>query len=165
MLVVSLENIKDFSLLQQEVLNLVDSLAEKNLQQISCQQLEPDGDDWTAGVGKIAELDHKDEPSYKFINPKLKGSILEEYIKRYNGFRTRIMIMPPKQCYSVHFDPTPRIHIPIITNEQSWMVWPYENKCYQMKKGQVYWTDTRKYHSFFNGSDSNRIHIVMGIIE
>lgn len=162
MLIYPLENINDFDVLKHEVLTLIEKVG-LNSNQIICQQLTPNSTDWTIGVGRIAELEHQDEHLYKFINENLKGSKLEELILKYDAFRTRVMIMPPKQCYSVHSDPTPRIHVPIITNSQSWMVWPYLKSCEQMRCGKVYWTDTTKHHSFFNGGDTDRIHIVMGI--
>lgn len=69
--------------------------------------------------------------------------------------------MPPRKCYSVHQDPTPRLHIPIITNEHCWMVWPKDQFCVHLNEGYVYWTNTQKYHSFLNGGTEDRIHIVM----
>jgi hypothetical protein len=164
MLVYPLEDINNFHILVNEIQTLIEEVGLSN-NQIICQQLTPNSVDWTTGIGRIAELDHQDEHLYKFVNENLKGSKLEELILKYDGFRTRIMIMPPKQCYSVHSDPTPRIHIPIVTNSQSWMIWPYLKVCEQMRPGKVYWADTSKHHSFFNGGDTARIHIVMGIEE
>lgn len=162
MLVYPLENINNFDSLVNEVTTLIHEIGLVN-NQIICQQIDNDNPDWSTGIGRIAELDHQDEHLYTFVNERLKGSKLEELIIKYNAFRTRIMVMPPKQCYSVHADPTPRLHIPIITNSQSWMVWPYLNACEQMRVGNVYWADTTKHHSFLNGGDTARIHIVMGI--
>jgi hypothetical protein len=162
MLVYPLENIIDFDILVNEVTTLIDEVGINN-NQIICQQTTPDDSDWTTGIGRIAELDHQNENLYKFVNKKLKGSKLEELIIKYNAFRTRIMIMTPRQCYSVHADPTPRLHIPIITNDQSWMIWPYINQCSQMRAGKLYWADTTKHHSFLNGGETARVHVVMGV--
>jgi hypothetical protein len=162
MLVYPLENIDNFDVLVNEITSLIDEVGITH-NQIICQQMTTNNSDWTTGIGRIDQLDHRDEHLYKFINKKLKGSKLEELITKYNAFRTRIMIMPPRQCYSIHADPTPRLHIPIITNEQSWMVWPYLNACEQMRPGKVYWADTTKHHSFLNGGETIRVHIVMGV--
>jgi hypothetical protein len=162
MLVYPLENIDDFDVLVKEVTDLIDSIG-PNSNQIICQQMSPNETSWTNGIGRIDQLDHQDEHLYTFINKELAGSKLAELIKKYKAFRTRIMILPPRQCYSIHADPTPRLHIPIITNKQSWMIWPHLNICEKMRLGKIYWTDTTKHHSFLNGGETVRVHIVMGV--
>lgn len=153
-----LDIIDNFEQLKTEVLNIVKNIS---ADQIMCQGLQTSPSDWLTGAGRINELEHNQERDYCVINPALNGTILEEYIKKYNGFRTRIMVMPGRHCYSIHPDPTPRIHIPIVTSKQAWMIWPYNNQCYQLQTGHAYWTDTRKYHTFINGADVTRIHLVM----
>ena len=162
MLVYPLENIDDFDVLVKEVTDLIDSIG-PNSNQIICQQMSPNETSWTNGIGRIDQLDHQDEHLYTFINKELAGSKLADLIKKYKAFRTRIMILPPRQCYSIHADPTPRLHIPIITNKQSWMIWPHLNICENMRLGKIYWTDTTKHHSFLNGGETARVHIVMGV--
>jgi hypothetical protein len=160
MLTYPLYHLPNFSLLVQEVNEIIDLVGfEKN--QIICQSLEPQAEDWHCGIGSIEELEEKEEKRYCYLNSKLENSILGELIKKHNGFRTRIMLMPPRQCYSIHADPTPRLHIPIVTNDQCWMVWPQHNTCKQLQSNLVHWTDTRKAHTFVNGGTENRIHIVM----
>jgi hypothetical protein len=162
MLVYPLENIDDFNVLVKEVTDLIDRIG-PNSNQIICQQMSPNETSWTNGVGRIDQLDHQDEHLYNFINKELEGSKLAEIIKKYKAFRTRIMILPPRQCYSIHADPTPRLHIPIITNKQSWMIWPHLNICENMRLGKIYWTNTTKHHSFLNGGETARVHVVMGV--
>lgn len=153
-----IEPVENFEQLRSEILNVVDTVQGS---QIMCQGLANNPEDWTTGSGRIKQLDNNNERDYNVINPQLKGTVLEYYIKRYNGFRTRIMIMPEKHCYSIHPDLTPRIHIPIVTNNQAWMIWPYSNQCHRLSEGNVYWTDTRKFHTFINGSTVKRIHLVI----
>jgi hypothetical protein len=100
------------------------------------------------------------EREYKFIQPELEGTLIAYYLEKYKVYRSRIMLMSPRSCYSVHRDSTQRIHIPIVANPQAWMVWPFENQCYRFEEGNVYQTDTTKLHSFFNGSEEDRIHMV-----
>lgn len=149
-----------FDKLRSEVLSLTDNLGEDHTQ-IICQTIEKDSIDWFTGIGSIYDLEHKDEHLYVNLNLNLKNTTIEYLINRFNGFRTRIMIMPPKTCYSVHSDPTPRIHIPIVTNTQSWMVWPMQSECHHLQERLIYWTDTTKNHTFFNGGMQNRIHLIM----
>jgi len=100
------------------------------------------------------------ERAYNCIQPELKGTLIEHYLEKYKVHRSRIMLMSPRSCYSVHRDSTQRIHIPIVANQQAWMVWPFENQCHRFEEGSVYQTDTTKLHSFFNGSEEDRIHLV-----
>lgn len=151
----------NFQILQKEILELVKKI-KVNDNQLICQGLEEGKNDWVTGIGRIEELEEQEERKYQFIYPELQGTLLEKFIREHSGFRTRIMIMNPKQCYSVHADPTPRIHLPIKTNNQCWMIWPYKNQCYQLYEGVVYLADTTQNHTFCNGSvDQPRIHIVM----
>ena len=69
----------------------------------------------------------------------------------------------PWSCYSVHKDLTPRIHIPIITNPQNFIVFKY-SPMEHLSLGNVYWVDTTQYHTAINGSDDARLHLV-GIVE
>ena len=160
MLVRPLYAIENFEELVDEVLSLIDSVRyEKN--QIICQSLESDPDNWKVGVGSIEELEEKEERRYSLLNSALNGSYIEKLIVKHSAYRTRIMIMPPRQCYSIHADPSKRIHIPIITNEHCWMVWPKNNACYRLETTRAYITDTTQPHTFLNGGLEDRIHIVM----
>jgi hypothetical protein len=162
MTIIPLENIKNFNILVNEVNDIIKKVQIEH-NQIICQTIDPDSDDWQTGIGRIAELDYEEENLYTHINRELNGTVLADLIKKYNGFRTRIMIMPSRHCYSIHADPTPRIHIPIVTSDQAWMIWPYLSECKRMNPGVVYWVDTRKQHTFVNGGETARIHIVMGV--
>lgn len=162
MLLYPLENLTDFDDLKFQVEKIVENIGFLH-NQIICQGLSENGDDWHTGIGRISELDYQDESLYRFLNYGLDNTPLGNLIKKYSAFRTRILALDPRHCYTVHKDPTPRIHIPIITNSESWMIWPYNEECKKLKPGTVYWTDTRKPHSFLNGGDDIRIHIVLGV--
>jgi len=67
--------------------------------------------------------------------------------------------MGGKTCYTYHQDPTKRIHIPLITNENCFMV--IEDEIYRYPaEGDYYLVDTTKRHTFVNASFEERIHIV-----
>ena len=151
---------ESFDKLRSEILSLITCLGTDKTQ-IICQTIEKNSKDWITGIGSIYDLEHKDEHLYVNRNCNLKNTLIESLINKSHGFRTRIMIMPPKTCYSIHADPTPRIHIPIITNTQSWMIWPMQSACYHLQERLIYWTDTTKNHTFLNGGIENRIHLVM----
>ena len=154
----SLEPIFEFEKLRKEIFEIVDQVGFED-NQIILQSLN-NNEEWHLGIGAIEELEEKDERKYAVVNHSIDHTEIAKIIKKYQGFRARIMRMEPRRCYSVHNDPTPRIHIPIETNDQCWMVWPNNNVCANMPAGNVYFTDTTKIHSFFNASLEERIHVV-----
>jgi hypothetical protein len=158
----AINKIEDIEQLQNEVFKILQKFPYEN--QLMLQTLDQGVEDWLTGVGTVEGLENKIEKDYVHLQPSLAGSLIEHYVNLYGGFRSRIMIIPPKQCYTVHADKTVRIHIPIVTNEHCWMIWPYDQKCYQLKPGVAYKTNTTKRHTFFNGdNEKSRIHIVMCI--
>ena len=74
-------------------------------------------------------------------------------------YRSRLMKMSSKTCYSYHRDPTKRIHIPLITNDKCFFVIDDEVSYYPAD-GSHYLVDTTKKHTFVNASREDRIHIV-----
>lgn len=116
-------------------------------------------DPWTSSINKS----RGQEMSFSILNPFFKDTIFEKLIQEYNLKRTRFMWIYPWSCYSVHKDLTPRIHIPIITNPQNFIVFKY-SPMEHLSLGNVYWVDTTQYHTAINGSDDARLHLV-GIVE
>ena len=84
-------------------------------------------------------------------------------IEQYKLYRARYMFLPSITCYGYHKDNTPRIHIPIETNENCFFV--LDDKVVRLPAdGSVYWVDTRLSHTFVNSnthkSDFVRSHLV-----
>jgi hypothetical protein len=156
-----LERLRNFDQLREEVLKLIQE--HPGQQQIICQGLDPYEEDWLTGTGRIADWPVQREQSYCWLNSSLKGTELAEIIQRYSAYRTRIMRQQPRQCYSIHRDQGQRIHIPIKTTDQSWMIWPQRQTCVQLTQGGVYLTDTRELHTAVNGDLSERIHLVLAV--
>jgi hypothetical protein len=152
----------DFVKIKNEVFGIIDRIGFKS-NQIICQTLKENSTDWHTGVGRIDLLEDKIEQHFIHLNPELAGTELGNLIKFYDGFRARIMLMPPRQCYSIHADPAPRLHLPIVTSTQCWMIWPHSNKCYRLSIGKLYLADTTKSHTFINGSEQDRIHVIFGV--
>jgi len=162
MFIKPLEKIVDFVRFEKEILDIITQVGFRQ-NQIICQTTDVDSTDWYTGIGRIDLLEHTNEELYSQINPMLKGTMLAEIIEKYQGFRTRIMCMNSRSCYSIHSDPTPRLHIPLITNKGAWMVWPDSSVTIHLPRGYVYWTDTTQPHTFFNAGIEDRIHIIMGV--
>ena len=43
-------------------------------------------------------------------------------LKKYKMYSTRMMCLTPTRCYSYHVDSSPRVHIPLITNEMCFFI-------------------------------------------
>lgn len=93
--------------------------------------------------------------------------ILFNYLKKYKVCRSRIFVLGQgnKNEYSIHKDPTKRIHIPIITNRSCDFNF-YDNEKRKIftdtlrADGSIYSIDTTVLHSTQNTDNSDRIHIV-----
>ena len=116
-------------------------------------------DPWSSAVGKSQGNDL----GCTLLNPFFKDTIFEDIINKYNLKRTRLMWVGPFACYSIHQDESPRIHVPMITNPDCMFLFKYGVPAH-LEKGFVHWVDTRKYHTFINCSDQNRLHLV-GAVE
>lgn len=112
--------------------------------------------DGASGEGKLQYLNNKEEDFNKFAyNLPYTNSVLSDL----GMYRSRLMRMRPKTCYSYHQDPTPRMHIPLITDDNCFFV--VDDEVVRLPAdGNHYLIDTRKKHTFVNGSDINRLHIV-----
>ena len=123
--------------------------------QICLQGVEGNNDPFY-GIGKVLDLNHKEE---EFILPNFNLPYTNSILKSLNMYRTRVMIMQPKTCYTYHLDLTKRIHIPLITNDKCFFV--IEDKVVRYPAdGNYYVVDTTKMHTAVNASFEERIHIV-----
>tara|TARA_B110000014_G_scaffold247289_1_gene220708 strand:- start:109 stop:669 length:561 start_codon:yes stop_codon:yes gene_type:complete len=106
---------------------------------------------------------HIDESHYtEFVND-FKGTYFEEVFnelsKYYKLGRVRLLLLEPRTSLSWHRDPEPRLHIPIMTNPGAHLVID-DSLMHLPADGHVWFTDTRNYHTVFNGGEENRIHLV-----
>jgi hypothetical protein len=118
------------------------------------------GDDKnTSGLGK----GYGSDLEFNILNEFFTGTIVENLIDKFQLKRTRLMMVSPWSCYSMHRDSTPRIHIPIITNPECYFVFR-AGTIQHLPKGLVYYVDTTKQHTFMNCSDEHRLHL-MGSVD
>lgn len=145
----------DIETLQNEVLDICEN-AKGHEGQIMLQGIP--GKDYLYGTGRITDYEEPEEMFTWKLWEDLCPTIYE-ILDEHKMYRSRIMIRS-KSVYSWHYDYTPRIHIPIISNhETNFMV--IENDVVRMPAdGRAHWVDTRKNHTFVNTSDIDRIHIV-----
>tara|TARA_B100000676_G_scaffold252416_1_gene257811 strand:+ start:1450 stop:2085 length:636 start_codon:yes stop_codon:yes gene_type:complete len=86
----------------------------------------------------------------------LDGYCMATYSRRIG--RVRLNKSIPRTSLSWHRDPEPRVHIPIITDEGNMQI--IEDEVLHMKVGEGWYADTENYHSQFNGSEVERVHLV-----
>jgi hypothetical protein len=100
----------------------------------------------------------------KFVYPLYDLPYTNTVLKEYAMFRTRVMKMIKGTAYGIHVDNTPRIHIPLETNENCLFI--IDDVVYRMPAdGSVYFADTTKLHTAINANTNRfiRTHIVGNI--
>ena len=81
----------------------------------------------------------------------------------YKVGRVRLMRTEPRYAMSWHYDYNNRLHYPVKTQFGCFMV--IEKQIEHLEKNCWYWTETnQKYHTAFNGSNDDRIHMVACIL-
>lgn len=108
------------------------------------------------GIGSAEKLAHEEkEFCYNIFDMPYTNSILD----KHNMVRTRIMRQKKKTCYSYHIDYTKRIHIPVYTNEDCFLI--LDDNLHRLPAdGSVYLVDTTIKHTAVNASFEERTHIV-----
>ena len=108
----------------------------------------------SANPKKLSEID--------FVNWIPGTEYLQEVAKSFsirNAGRVRMLMMPPRTSYSFHHDPDLwRVHIPLTTNDSSFVV--VDGKLWHMQLGYAYLMQVEFHHLALNAGDSDRIHIV-----
>ena len=116
------------------------------------------------GTGTTYDFTHDQDKRMRDQEKSFKISLFDipytnSIIEKFNMFRTRIMVQNSKTCYTYHQDFTPRIHIPLVTNENCFFI--LEDNLHRLKgDGSVYWVDTVQKHTAVNASWETRIHLV-----
>ena len=129
-----------------------------------CLQGISQSQDPSYGTGGVKDFVHSPDKKMRdqekeFIFPLFNIPYINSIIEKFNMFRTRIMVQDSKTCYTYHQDFTPRIHIPLITNENCFFI--LDDTLHRLKgDGSVYWVDTVKKHTAVNASWETRIHLV-----
>lgn len=124
--------------------------------------------DWTKydETGKLPLREEKlDEEDFTITCDYFKNTyfenLIEQLSKYYTVKRGRFMLMQHKTCLTYHTDPSPRLHIPIYTNENCMMI--VEDKVIRLPFGGTYVVDTTKKHTALNASQFKRTHLVFAI--
>jgi hypothetical protein len=118
------------------------------------------GEGVTRGKVNLQEWNHWRNDSY---NSAWLRSFLDELSTRIVG-RIRVMrVRPMSLAFNWHRDFTPRIHVPLITQSDNFMI--IKNESMHLYRGVYWWTDTTKFHTAMNCSDRDRFHLVIEVSE
>lgn len=112
------------------------------------------------GLESLKVYNGASESDFDQIHETFINTTFENIINDFQLFRTRIMIMKGKSCYSFHSDSTWRLHIPIMTTKDCVFYFPNHKEQYHLELGKVYLVNTRETHTFINASTKDRWHLV-----
>lgn len=119
------------------------------------------------GVGSLRDTGFK-EGDFNTLNDMLRETYLETVLSwlPYKIGRFRLMRMAPRSCYSVHRDASMRVHLPLITNNQAFLIFPNHSLVSHLPAdGAVYLTNTTVMHTAMNGGLDYRFHLVGALVE
>lgn len=102
------------------------------------------------------------EEDFSEVCDYLKGTYTEEVVNllssEYGIVRGRYMMMNWKSCLTYHHDETPRIHLPLITNDGCFMI--IDGNTEKLHESVTYHVDTTKDHTALNAGKHLRFHMV-----
>lgn len=123
--------------------------------------LQTDGTaDWNSSLGSKPGAD---EAIWDKLHPELVGTWWEDFFAElpFKVYRSRLMTMHKRSCYSIHVDRTPRLHIAIKTHWHARFIFTNPPAIQHITAdSHIWWVDTTKEHSAMNGSLVDRIHFV-----
>lgn len=106
------------------------------------------------------------EQDFSILCNQFKNTVFEELYqqlsKKYVLGRVRLMKSKPKTCLSWHTDSSPRLHYPIVTQEGCFMI--IDKEVMHLPQNTWWWTNTTVYHTAFNASKKDRIHLVVVVL-
>jgi hypothetical protein len=126
--------------------------------------LQSGGDgDFAEGTGTYLG---NNEHQWDKLRPDLIGTYWEKFFDEFpwKVYRTRIMIMEPRTCYSMHVDPHQRLHIATYTNKQARFLFVDPPELVEIPaNGGVFKVDTRELHTAINCGNEKRWHLLMSL--
>jgi len=118
---------------------------------------------WNDGTGSLWYEDVKSDIEYNTFYENIKNEYIVKCLESlpFKVYRTRIMLMKPKTCYSMHEDKAIRFQIPVDTaDDQGRFIFDH-GEVIKQEEGFTYILNTKKAHTAVNCSKKlDRIHIV-----
>jgi len=97
-----------------------------------------------------------------FLKGTYTAEVIDIFKEKYGAVRGRYMMMNWKTCLTYHKDPTTRIHLPLVANEDCFMI--IDDKVEKLQEGTTYHVDTTKKHTALNAGRHLRFHIVFCLL-
>lgn len=106
------------------------------------------------------------------VKEKTQSTLITDILTKFEGYvpvKGEISCCLPQSLQKFHIDPRvfhrycKRIHIPLLTNIQSYLSIGYEN--YHLEVGKIYEFDNTSMHRSLNLGKTKRIHIILDIID
>jgi hypothetical protein len=116
--------------------------------------------DQVDGLESLRLYENCTEKDFNVIQKNFKNTEFEKVINDFKLVRSRIMSVKANNNYSVHKDPSWRLHIPIETNEECIFYFPDHKEHFYLEEGKTYKVNTTKRHTFINSSGNHRIHFI-----
>jgi|TARA_R110002074_G_scaffold38533_1_gene104423 hypothetical protein len=161
----------DFSIdperLHTELDNLLSDVGFSNPNQLTLTSV-LGNNNWEESTGKIKNLKFP-EKAYCELNARLHDTIFDEIISHFPGYtRWRLLKLSSHSNYSIHSDSDNgkkniRVHIPVITNPDAYLMFFNERtepKMHHLEVGNAYQVNTTGLHSAINFGWQDRYHIV-----
>jgi len=96
-----------------------------------------------------------------FIYPLFDIPYINSIIENLKMVNSRILNLRAKTCYTYHYDKPKRINIPLITNENCWLI--INKEVHHLPAGHCYLVDTTQWHTSVNASGIDRWSIIADI--
>lgn len=122
------------------------------------------GEDYLEGTGSKPGMT---DDRWNNLRSDLHGTWWETFFSSlpWPVYRTRVMIMEPRSCYSIHSDTSPRLHIAIKTRPQAKFLFTDPPELLHIPSdGFIWWVDTRCEHTAINASLEHRWHLLMSLV-
>jgi hypothetical protein len=120
---------------------------------------------WEPGQEYVPSVICQDENLFLLIK-----DIVNELENKYNGKAGRVTLVnlpkhklvTPHRDRSIYSKVINRVHVPIITNPD--VYFSVEDETVNMKPGEAYEVNNAKLHGAYNFGDSDRVHLMIDII-
>lgn len=139
-----------------EINPIMTKMRKEDLTQIMLQGVKGQEDPYY-GCSHFRDLKHIEFEFREELWPEIPYT--NSILKELKIHRTRLMRLLPHTCYSYHKDTSQRVHVPLITNENCFIIVDDILNRYPAD-GSSYLINTTKMHTAVNASNEERWHIV-----
>ncbi|HET8682686.1 MAG TPA: aspartyl/asparaginyl beta-hydroxylase domain-containing protein [Micromonosporaceae bacterium] len=128
-------------------------------------------DPWRdAGIGQFDQSTGRkryEEDEFSEFNQACRDLVFYDIYRSmpFRVGRMRLITLSPVDMYHMHTDSTRKAHVAIDTNEDCRLFFRTGLTYHVPEDGRVHVFDTRTHHSAYNAGQTDRVHLVMSIID